>query len=186
MVRTITILPGTMYRSCTFRALQANEYPWELLLDADPSRELVDAYLSAGECVGAFYDQRLVGEYVAAPHSADTLELMNIAVSPHARGGGVGKQLVAECLKRGRDQGFTTLEVEPATRVSISWRSIKSAVFVSSASIAISLCATTRNRSLRTVSRVATWCVLLSSCAERSMEPTGRYLPHRLNTVTRS
>ena len=100
-----------MYRSCTFRALQANEYPWELLLDADPSRELVDAYLSAGECVGAFYDQRLVGEYVAAPHSADTLELMNIAVSPHARGGGVGKQLVAECLKRGRDQGFTTLEV---------------------------------------------------------------------------
>ena len=91
--------------------LQENEYPWELLLDADPSRELVNAYLSAGVCVGAFYYERLVGQYVAKPRNADTLELMNIAVSPHARGAGVGKQLVAECLNRARDQGFATLEV---------------------------------------------------------------------------
>ncbi len=95
----------------TYRRLSDNEYPWSLLLEADPSREHVERYLTDGTCIGAFADEKIVGQYTVMPHSADVLELMNIAVSPDVRGLRMGKRLVEECFRQAGTDGFTRVEV---------------------------------------------------------------------------
>lgn len=85
--------------------------PMELLLLADPSRKLVEEYLSRGETYVAVEDQRTVGVYVLLPTRPDTVELVNVAVAEELHGRGIGKSLVRHAVRTVKARGYRTLEV---------------------------------------------------------------------------
>lgn len=94
------------------RKLRAEEhYPMELLLLADPSQELVEQYVSKGECYVLEVEQNIVGVYVLLVKESNAAELMNIAVAEHMQGRGLGKQLVLHAIEASRQKGCLTIEV---------------------------------------------------------------------------
>lgn len=94
------------------RKLRAEEqYPMELLLLADPSQELVEQYVSKGECYVLEVEQNIVGVYVLVVKESNAAELMNIAVAEHMQGRGLGKRLVLHAIEASRQKGCSTIEV---------------------------------------------------------------------------
>jgi Acetyltransferase (GNAT) family. len=96
----------------TIRRLKKTENPpMDLLLDADPSRRIVEEYLKRGECYVAEIDGRVIGVYVLLPTRPETVELVNIAVAPEYRNRGIGKQLVLDAIETAKKQGYRIIEV---------------------------------------------------------------------------
>jgi ribosomal protein S18 acetylase RimI-like enzyme len=87
------------------------EPPYQLLLSADPSREIVQEYIKRGECFVAEIGHEIIGVYVLLPTRPGTVELVNIAVAQYMQGRGLGKQLVMDAVKRAKSKGFKTIEV---------------------------------------------------------------------------
>lgn len=85
--------------------------PMELLLLADPSEDIVEEYLSRGECFIAEREQQIVGVYVLLPTRPGTVELVNVAVAKDQQGKGLGKQLVMDALHTARTKGYKTIEI---------------------------------------------------------------------------
>lgn len=94
------------------RKLDHTEHPpMSLLLMADPSEKLVEAYLKRGKCYVAERDQRIVGTYVLLPTRPETVELVNLAVEEQCQGRGIGKSLVNHAIRLARESGYKTIEI---------------------------------------------------------------------------
>lgn len=87
------------------------EVPYELLLLADPSRDIVDEYLQRGQCFVAYINHKVVGAYVMIKTRPLTLELVNIAVSEEYQGRGIGKTLVLSAIEIAKQENAKVLEV---------------------------------------------------------------------------
>jgi len=87
------------------------ELPWELLLDADPSRTRVESYLTDDYTRIAKYDDRVVGVYALARHEPTVFELMNIAVAPDCQGTGLGRWLLGHAIGLAESKGARVVEV---------------------------------------------------------------------------
>ncbi|WP_085994326.1 GNAT family N-acetyltransferase [Oceanobacillus senegalensis] len=85
--------------------------PMELLLLADPSKEMVVDYVNRGECFIAETDQQIIGAYVLLPTRPGTVELVNVAVIEEQHGRGIGKQLVMDAVKVAKTKGYQTIEI---------------------------------------------------------------------------
>ncbi|AXN40008.1 GNAT family N-acetyltransferase [Peribacillus butanolivorans] len=85
--------------------------PMHLLLLADPSRDLVDAYLEKGMCFVAEIDERIIGVYVLLEIRPELIEIVNIAVVEQLHGRGIGKQLVMHAVHYAKSQGYKTIEI---------------------------------------------------------------------------
>ncbi|MEK0316791.1 GNAT family N-acetyltransferase [Cohnella sp. 56] len=85
--------------------------PYELLLLADPNKELVDEYLSRGYCFLAMLENELVGEFVLIHTHPRTLEIVNIAVQEPFQGKGIGKALVLRAIEEARTMNAKTIEI---------------------------------------------------------------------------
>ena len=59
------------------RIEHTTDYPWDLLLLADPSRELVDCYLKTSDCFAAFSGDKPVGVIVVQKETEEMAEVMN-------------------------------------------------------------------------------------------------------------
>lgn len=95
-----------------FRQLQASEpLPMDLLLEADPSEELVRAYCASGWCVVAEQKGAIIGVYVLLSLSATTVEIKNIAVAESVRGLGYGRQFLQHALAESERRGFDFVEI---------------------------------------------------------------------------
>ncbi|WP_445491642.1 GNAT family N-acetyltransferase [Niallia sp. 03133] len=94
------------------RKLRSEEYPpMELLLLADPSKELVDEYINRGECYLVFIKQQVVGAYVLLSTRPQTVELVNVVVKEEHRGKGIGKKLVLSAIQTARKNSYKTMEI---------------------------------------------------------------------------
>ena len=102
-------------RTLSFRK-RTNEdaIPYDLLLLADPSREMVDDYVGRGDCYLAYADGELVGEFVLVATHPRTLEIVNIAVRESWQGQGIGKALVLKAIETARASGAAALEIGTA------------------------------------------------------------------------
>ncbi|WP_404451524.1 GNAT family N-acetyltransferase [Virgibacillus necropolis] len=85
--------------------------PMDLLLSADPSRELIEKYLQKGQCFIAKIESEIVGVYVLLPINSATVELINIAVAEGIQGKGIGKQLTLHAIENANSQGYKAIEV---------------------------------------------------------------------------
>ncbi|QTD43461.1 GNAT family N-acetyltransferase [Sporosarcina sp. Te-1] len=85
--------------------------PMELLLLADPSREIVEEYINRGVCFIAEIEQQTIGVYVLLPTRPDTVELVNVAVDKDQHGRGIGKRLVLDAIRVAKTTGYKTIEI---------------------------------------------------------------------------
>ena len=85
--------------------------PMELLLLADPSKELVEEYVKRGECYIAESEQQIIGVYVLLPTKPGTVELVNVAVLESQHGQGIGKHLVMDAINMAKIKGYQTIEI---------------------------------------------------------------------------
>jgi ribosomal protein S18 acetylase RimI-like enzyme len=94
------------------RRLGKNEdLPLELLLEADPSEELVRDYAIKGMCFVAERDGRIMGVFVLLAISKTKAEIKNIAISVSERGKGYGKKLLMHALAEAGRLGFEVVEI---------------------------------------------------------------------------
>ncbi len=91
-----------------------DDIPYDLLLLADPSREMVDDYIGRGDCYLAYADGELVGEFVLVATHPRTLEIVNVAVRESRQGQGIGKALVRKAIEIARAAGAAALEIGTA------------------------------------------------------------------------
>ncbi|MBC1398870.1 GNAT family N-acetyltransferase [Listeria fleischmannii] len=86
-------------------------YPFELLYDADPAKEIVAEYLRRGDCYGYFEEAALIGEFVLLETRPKTFEIMNIAILEEKRGQGYGKKLIREAIQIAKKAGAKQIEI---------------------------------------------------------------------------
>lgn len=92
------------------RELTKNEpVPYDLLVMADPSRELVDEYLPDSTCFVALQTEELTGIIVLFPLSKTSAEIKNVAVKPEFRNRGIGSLLIDHAVKVAREKGYSTI-----------------------------------------------------------------------------
>ncbi len=93
------------------------DYPYDLLLQADETRDGVDKYLFDSEV----YVARLAGQdepvgvCCLLPLDAETIELMNIAVDEPCRGKGIGGALLEKAVEVAAGKGCREIILGTAT-----------------------------------------------------------------------
>jgi ribosomal protein S18 acetylase RimI-like enzyme len=88
-----------------------SEIPFELLLEADPSREMLDHNLQNGDCYLGFDGDELVGAYVLNNTKLFTWEVSCLAVKASYRKKGYGKFLLLDAIKRAKVLGAKFIEI---------------------------------------------------------------------------
>lgn len=88
------------YENITFDKLDKDDHiPYELLLLADPSKDLVDEYLKKADVFVAKQIDEVIGVVVLLPLTAETVEIKNIAVKPAFQGEGIGSFLIQNVVQ---------------------------------------------------------------------------------------
>ena len=87
------------------------EMPWELLLDADPSRQRIDSYLTLDLTRIAKLGDEIVAVYVLARQDPITFELMNIAVRESHQRMGLGRRLLGHAIGLAESKGARRIDV---------------------------------------------------------------------------
>lgn len=85
--------------------------PMDLLLLADPSKEMIEEYIHTGHCYVARHDGEIVGVIVLLKTRPKTIEIMNIAVKEQYQQKGIGKQLLAFAIAKAKEEQIHTLEI---------------------------------------------------------------------------
>ncbi|MDU0075293.1 MULTISPECIES: GNAT family N-acetyltransferase [Bacillus] len=96
------------------KAAEPDEALYELLLLADPSKEIVDDYLVRGECYTAWTSDELAGVFVLLKTRPKTVEIVNIAVKESMHNNGIGRKLIEEAVNKAKQMGAATIEIGTA------------------------------------------------------------------------
>ncbi len=84
----------------TFRQLKKDEpTPYDLLMLADPSREMIDKYLPLSRIFIAQEKGKLLGTIVLLLLNDELVELKNIAVKNQFQGQGIGSYLIEQAVR---------------------------------------------------------------------------------------
>ncbi len=89
----------------TIIPLEESAYPWDLFLLADPSRDMIEGYISGAVVLGACRDSLMVGALILTTLHDDAWEIKNIAVHPEYQARGIGKELIRAALDACRERG---------------------------------------------------------------------------------
>lgn len=93
---------------------QELEIPYNLLLDADPSKKLVDKYLTCGILFGAFYEKETAGVCLLIFHNKFSAEIINLAVLEKYQNKSIGKSLISMAENQARLFGCKYMEIGTA------------------------------------------------------------------------
>lgn len=93
------------------RLEEGEEIPWKLLLMADPSKEVIEKYLSVSEIYVALLHNQIIGIYVLTNIPRHVFELKNIAIDEKYQGQGFGKKLVQDAIQKAKNKGAQRIEV---------------------------------------------------------------------------
>ena len=87
------------------------QLPYDLLLSADPSKDLVEDYIHRGTCYVLKDEDSVLGEFVLLKTGQETMEIMNLAVVKNRVGKGLGRMLVEKCIELAREADMQILEI---------------------------------------------------------------------------
>jgi len=88
------------FKDITISNLEKDDLiPYELLLLADPSKDLIDKYLKQSNLVLAKQNDETIGVIVLFPLTVETVEIKNIAVRPDFQGLGIGRYLIENVIQ---------------------------------------------------------------------------------------
>lgn len=73
--------------------------PYELLLLADPSKELIEEYLKQSDIFTATRNGEMLGVIVLFHLTPETVEIKNLAVKPELQGQGIGSYLIEKVVE---------------------------------------------------------------------------------------
>ncbi|MFK2816895.1 GNAT family N-acetyltransferase [Bacillus subtilis] len=93
------------------KATNFDQALYELLLLADPSKEIVDDYLVRGECYTGYISDELAGVYVIITTRPQTVEIVNIAVKQTMQKQGIGKLLILDAIEKAKHMGAKVIEI---------------------------------------------------------------------------
>jgi ribosomal protein S18 acetylase RimI-like enzyme len=86
--------------------------PWNLLLLADPSKDLVSQYLGKGFCYVVESENEVrIGVIVLVPVSNHIIEIMNLAVDEFHQGKGLGTLLLKHGIQTAAEKGYSMVEI---------------------------------------------------------------------------
>ena len=85
-------------RDAKFVRLNIEHIPWELLLEADPNKAFVEAYISEAFTRVAWFQEKAIGVYALKQLSPISFELMNICVAKEFQGMGMGRRLLGHAI----------------------------------------------------------------------------------------
>lgn len=98
-----------------YKLTDKNLAPFELMLLADPSREMIEEYLVKGTCFVVENDNEdVIGCYVLKSNSPIEVEIMNIAVAERYQGKGVGKQMLEHANNYAKQSGYQQIVIATA------------------------------------------------------------------------
>lgn len=93
--------------SASIRRLSVGEgIPYALLLEADPSRDLIDSYLASSEIYVALVDDVIIGVYVLSPLNSEIVEIKNISVDAKHQKKGIGTLMLHDAFRRAEESHF--------------------------------------------------------------------------------
>jgi ribosomal protein S18 acetylase RimI-like enzyme len=78
---------------------KGEQLPYDLLLLADPSRDLVDEYLKSSDIYAARQNNEILGIVVLFPLTIETVEIKNVAVKTEFQGKGLGRFLIENAVQ---------------------------------------------------------------------------------------
>jgi ribosomal protein S18 acetylase RimI-like enzyme len=106
---------ATDNKNLTFRQLdEQEENPFELLLLADPSKELIEKYLKSSLIFVAEQNKEIIGTVVLQSLSESIAEIKNIAVLPEQQGQGIGTYLIENIITVANREGFKSILIGTA------------------------------------------------------------------------
>ena len=109
---TLSAMKVNNTQELTFRTQSPGEdVPWALLLEADPSRELVQGYLAKGTLWRLQLGQKLLGIYVLMETEPGIGEVMNISVAEAVQGQGYGAALLRHATEQARKLDWQMLHI---------------------------------------------------------------------------
>jgi ribosomal protein S18 acetylase RimI-like enzyme len=85
--------------------------PLDLLLDADPSEDMVREYLKNGKCLIARQDGRIAGILVYMRTRPLTAEIMIVSVREEFRNRGIARSLILRAIERARLEKYAVIEI---------------------------------------------------------------------------
>lgn len=110
-VHMVLLLRESSVEQVEIRRQANDEAPWELLLEADPSKDAVAAYLDGGQVWVAVCGAETVGVAVSLETQPGVVELKNLAVRADWQRKGLGTKLVQRVLDEARAHGAGAVEV---------------------------------------------------------------------------
>ncbi len=87
------------------------EIPFDLLLLADPSRDLIDDYIDNSTIYAAYSNDQIIGCFVLTPLNNETIEIKNLAVTEKYQKQGIGTLLLKDAIQKSRSKGFERITV---------------------------------------------------------------------------
>lgn len=92
------------------RELSSEEdIPYDLLLLADPEKEVIDEYLKSSWVYVAILNDIAIGAYVLYALSNSSVEIKNIAVKEEHQNKGIGKMLLHDAIRGAKEKGFQSI-----------------------------------------------------------------------------
>ncbi|MDJ1497133.1 GNAT family N-acetyltransferase [Cytophagaceae bacterium DM2B3-1] len=93
---------------------KGEQIPYELLLLADETIEIIDSYAKGGEICIFEHNSQIIGVYILYILDTETIEIKNIEVHKDYQGLGIGTHLLNEAIQRAKEKGFKTLVIGTA------------------------------------------------------------------------
>lgn len=90
---------------------QASSRHYDLLLTADPAKQLVDAYLKRSINFEANINGVLVGVLILIETRPETIEIVNIAVASTYQNQGIGSRLLNFATNWAKDRHYRVIEI---------------------------------------------------------------------------
>jgi aminoglycoside 6'-N-acetyltransferase I len=93
------------------KILDDEDIPYGLLLDADPSMEVISTYLDLSEIYVALLEDKIIGTFVLYPVDNETFEIKNIAVDERLQRRGIGKLLLNKAEQISVSKGAKKIDI---------------------------------------------------------------------------